>query len=179
MRTSQRRQKLYEEYETILLAFHEASHIVIGLFNNVFVNKAKIYSDKYLHGYTYYSCKEILSKKSAVNLLLFLKAGIVGETYIYKINTGISYLPKILRNYSYFDFKEIKETIRKYNLPKSKAFIKKINKKVLQQVQKLWDDISRISHYLFKYKTISFFKIKQILLSGNNKHFWLENKILK
>lgn len=171
------------DYEKIAMAYHEASHTVVGLYNYFRIDSVHIISDRFEHGNTDFTMYADSIDDSELKKMFFFfeiqtyYAGLVGEKIYYKDITGSDKFPIHLREGSAEDIKIAAKIIRKNNLSTSgkKTYVlkKQIQYDVECILEEYWDDVKLIAHLLYQKKRLSFADLKHILIKrSDNKDFW-------
>jgi len=181
------RKKFHTTHELISTSYHEAGHTVYGLLHHLKINSVWVFEDKKtkrIHGFTQYDPPD-LSEIEDVKLfndrlhaeICLSYAGLVAEKKYFKMISGSDNLPMFLREGSSNDFSEAAELFQKYSLCKPGRdrynYKQKLIKQVGQELQEHWEDVSIISHKLFKSKRINFLELKSLLIRKSEyKDFW-------
>lgn len=179
--------KGFKLYDMILTSIHESAHVIYALLHGMHVESVQIFEHKKLkriNGYTVYVAFDTskVEDPALINILLMAEigvkyAGLTAEKYHFKITSGSNAFPAYLKDGSSSDTLEAAEIIKTFNLaPPGKkrfAYKNKMISKTYKKVQEYWDDITLLSHVLFKQKKLNFADIKNILIKkSKNKKFW-------
>lgn len=182
MSSSNTKKKQSYDYELIAMSYHEASHIICGLFNYMKISEAGVMKNE--EGYTnfvFYSPDKVkdrvLEKILAINEIQTSYAGLVGEKLYYKNICGSDKFPLHLRIGSHSDLKEATKLINKHKLSESGkkrlVFKKQIQEDTKILLSQYWEDIKIIAHFLYKKKKITFDELKFLLTKkSQNREFW-------
>lgn len=181
------RKKITYIHEMISTSYHEAGHAIYSLLYGMRVSYVRIFrnkKNKRVQGFCHYETPDfdLLEDPDLVFSLVDREigikyAGLTAEKYHFKIISGSDKFPIFLRDGSSDDTLSAAALIRQYSiaLPGKKRYSykkKKINQ-VLSSLKEYWDDVTLLSHLLFKKKRLSFFDIKKLLLKKSpNKKFW-------
>lgn len=172
------------DYEVIAMSFHEASHVICGLFNCMKIDDVYVMSDKHKSGKTSYEIADInnFELKPLVKTLLIyeiqaLYAGLVGEKIYYKEICGSDKFPMHLRIGSSGDIAAAAELISSNNLaPAGKSrlqFKRQIQTDAFNILTFYWEDVRLMAHQLYRYKRLSYEEIRSILVKYSlNKEQW-------
>lgn len=177
------------DYLMIAAAHHESAHTLIYLYNLIKVFNVSISSDREMIKFTGglaeyllildYDCIEDidLRNKLLTSELMGLYSGLLGEKAYYHDICGSQRFPTHLSAGASGDIMEASNLIRKYDLAspgKNTTILKKqIEKKVKSVLLEYWADVKIIAHALYKYKSLSFEDLKNLLCKKNkNKVFW-------
>lgn len=176
--------KQAHDYELIATSWHEAGHVICGLFNFMNVYHVYIMSEKYDQGNTLYEIydlrnlnNKLLSKVWSVYEVQTLYAGLVSEKMYYKEICGSDKFPMHLRIGSSGDMKEAARLINLHKLcnpGKERLLFKKQMQKVAATIlSDYWDDVKLIAHVLYKNVELKIEDVKYILTRKSiNKDFW-------
>lgn len=182
------RKKMSTEYDRILTSFHESGHVVSAFINLMRVNHVAIIEEKRVGGETYFDdisekydlsefASTALNNKLVENNICVRYAGMAAEKINYKLLCGSSKFPKMIKDGSGDDIKDISDIIKQANLAavgadrvKLKA---KLFKKTSKQLEEHWDAVVAVAHALFKKKRINYEDLKKIIIKKTkNKMFW-------
>lgn len=187
--TSKAKTKKARDYELIALAYHEAGHAIVAIFNLMKVFSVKISNDKKISGITewdYFWNYEIrsISDESLLNMLVYndieiAYSGFIAEKIYYKDICGSSRFPRTLKYGSESDISSASDLIKKYNLAppgKPRQLLKKqIENNITSLLTENWDAVKMVAHAIYKKKKLNFDDLKNILTrKTNNKLLWKE-----
>jgi|SRR5271170_879567 len=162
------------DYELIAMSYHEAGHVVCGLYNYLYVHDANVMTPTKREGGTnfyIYGNESVEDEELNKILLIFelqaLYAGLIAERMYYKDICGSSKFPMHLKNGSTYDTSLASKIIRKNNLaPSGKQtflFKKQIQYDVEQLLAEHWDAIKVIAHSLYTKRRVTFDELKYVL----------------
>lgn len=182
------RKRFHSVHEKISTAYHEAGHTIIGLLYFMKITDVSVFTNKKtkrVEGLTFFTyppqnhiIDNNLKKTIIESEIKFKYAGIISEQVYWEICTGTDILPFFLKEGSSSDIKSVSALISKNKITspgKPRQRYKKAKmKETKQNVLTFWDDISLISHILFKKNKMSFSDLEKILTSkSSNKEFWI------
>lgn len=178
------------DYELIAMSYHEAGHVVCGLYNYLWVCDANVMTPKKREGgtmYYTYGCFEEFNdnivEDEELRKILFifelqaLYAGLIAEKMYYKDICGSSKFPNHLKNGSSYDTTRASNIIRKNKLvsPGKQTFLfkKQVRYDVEQMLNEHWDAVKVIAHFLYQKKRLTFDELKYNLTRRTeHREFW-------
>jgi hypothetical protein len=171
-------QKLAREHEVITTCYHEAGHVLVGLFNYIQVSEVFIYSKPRINGEAVF---EIMDKDDALaedpetfdflvkNEIQMSYGGLAAETIHYRNTCGMEKLPSHLKMGSQNDVAYISEIVRRYDLAPAgssrRAYKEKLFLETCDILEQNWEVLRALSHALYKRNYLDFSSIKKIVMS--------------
>lgn len=173
------------DYQLIATCYHEAGHVVGGMFNYINVKAASIVMSGPIAGTmnsAYYDPIEVSSANVRNALitarLCTLSAGPAAEKVYYNELCGLEKLPKQLSEGGKHDVITFNAIVKKFKLASNAAERKKIKDLIDRRVEKVlrtyWSDVKSIAHILYRDLNIEQEEIYASLLDGANHSFWSE-----
>lgn len=185
MDSSDAKKKQSYDYSLIAMAYHEAGHTIVALYNYLLVHSVSVMSVKREEGDTiFYIYSDRIDDKQLSKILLHMEvqvlyAGLIAEKKYYKDICGSSKFPMHLKIGSYLDTSLASSIIRKNKLANPGKETTLLKKRMQANAEAIiiehWDSVKLIAHSLYKKKRLNFHQLKSLLTrKSNNNIFWKE-----
>ncbi len=177
--------KYFKTYDQITCSIHESGHALCALFFNMKVDMVHLFDDKktkrvagmtyFIHAMANENDSNALFTSLIESEICVNYAGLLAEKCHFKKISGSDKYPGSWKNGSFDDTTSAARLLSFISIPGKERHL--LKKKIMGEayfiLNKYWDDITLISHALFKKRKIFFSDLKNILTKkSKNKVFW-------